>query len=421
MSAEAANPSILRGIQLRELGRHSEAAKCFVEALAQNPRDDFALNQLALCQWHLPDGKKDALRTIEQAISVSPGDPDHHIVRSFILSELGRTREALAAARTALGMNPHDPRAFSAQAQAHLHLAEWAQAEAAARSALALDPDFPLAATQLSQALRLQNKMEENAAQIQAMLARDPDDADVHATAGWSALQRGAIHEAGSHFREALRLDPGHPSAREGMLSAFRARSLFYRGYLKYAFWMQRLGVNARWAIILGLFVVVKISSLVFTGPLRLVGILITALYLLLCLWVWIAEAFGNFILLLDPFARLVLRPGEKIEACAVGGGLLGGLALVFAAFLFRAVPLFFPGIAMIAAVFPLSMAFNNTARIGAIVSGIIAAIALLGGLIAGIGSIGGGKPDLSLFILGITGALMVTWLGNFPFFRQRT
>jgi tetratricopeptide (TPR) repeat protein len=413
----------MRGLQLRELGRYQEAAGCFTEALAQNPRDDFALHQLAVCQLHLPKGKTTALATIEQAISIEPNDADHHVLRSFILCDLERSRDALKAARTALELDPHLPTAFSAEAQAHLLDSDWPEAERSARAALAIDPDFSVAANQLAHALRLQNKMDENAGQIAGMLARDPDDADTHTSAGWSTLQRGDHRGAATHFREALRLEPDHASAREGMLTAFRAKSPFYRGYLRWVFFMQRLGGGARWAMIIGLYLVAKLSRLIFSGPYQAIGIALTALYFLFVLWVWIADAVGNFLLLFDPFARIALRREEKIEAVTVGGGLVVGLAAVLAGIGSGQAALLLPGVAFIASVFPLAMIFTNEARLGAIASGVIAITVIGGGLLLGLSSmmpVIPAQPGMTLFIVGITGCLMVTWLGNFPFFRRR-
>ena len=46
-------PHILRGLQLKQLGRFADAATAFKEALAQEPNDAFALHQLAACQWRI--------------------------------------------------------------------------------------------------------------------------------------------------------------------------------------------------------------------------------------------------------------------------------------------------------------------------------------------------------------------------------
>jgi len=418
MSIDAPHPQLLRGLQLKELGRYADAASAFKEALAQEPNDAFVLHQLAGCQWQIPGRHKDALQTINQAISVEPNEPEHHILRAFILCVLDRPKEALAAARMALGFDPNDPGAFSAEAQAHLQMENWPLAETAARQALALDADNSAAANQLAQALRLQNKQAENAAHLAGMLARDPDDAFTHANAGWAALQRGEHRAAEVHFREALRLDPDFDYAREGLLNSFRARSPIYRGYLKYCFAMQRLSSGARWAVILGLYFGMQIAKRI-PG-----GFVLVAIYFLLVLWVWVARPVGNFLLLFDAFAKYALRPREKLEAAVVGGALVLGFFAIIASAALNLADEYLVGVGLIAAAFPLSLTFTNEALVGRWLFGALGAATVLGTVLVSL------AVWLSLFPaagvqtfqgIACVGCLLSTWLGNIPaLFKRR-
>jgi Tfp pilus assembly protein PilF len=405
-------------LQLKEIGRYADAEKAFREALAQEPNDAFALHHLAACQFHLPDRHRDSLETINGAIAIEPNEPDHHILRAFILCVLDRPKEALAAAQTARQLAPVSDAAFTAEAQAHLQMARWAEAERAARQALALDADNSTAANQLAQALRLQNKMAENAGHLAGMLARDPEDPYTHANAGWAALQRGAHREAEVHFREALRLNPEFDSAREGLLNSFRARSPIYRGYLRYCFAMQRLSAGSRWAVIIGLYVAARIGSHLKGG----VGLAIMAIYFLFVLWVWVARPFGNLMLLFDRFARHALRRNEKIEAAVVGGGLCAGvLALALGMAISRPIALT-AGIGLIAQSFPLAMTFTNRSRAGALLFGIVGGLTFLGTLLCIASEFAPFIPGplaVDIFVAGCFGSLASTWLGNIPALRK--
>jgi len=409
-------PEILRGLQLKDLGRYADAENAFREALAQEPNDAFALHQLAACQLHQPQRKREALATIDRAIAIEPNDADHHVLRSYILSVLDRPRDGLAAAQTALSLDPHHAGAFTAEAQAHLQTEQWPRAEQSARQALALDADNSAAANQLAQALRLQNKNAENAAHLAGMLARDPEDPFTHANAGWTALQRGEHRAAETHFREALRLDPDFESARDGLLNSFRARSPIYRTYLRYCFFMQRLSSGARWAVIIGLYFGVKLAGQIPGGD------ALVALYMLFVLWVWVAKPVGNFFLLFDSFARYALRPREKLEAAAVGGSLGPGLALLIASFAFGWPAVVTLGIGLIAASFPLSMTFTNGSRPGTWLFGTVAAVTLLGAALTALAHL---VPLIDqstarqIFTVGAIGCLAATWLGNVPALRR--
>ena len=409
-------PQIMRGLQLKDLGRYADAESAFKEALAQEPNDGFTLHHLAACQLHQPQRQRDALATIGGAIAIEPNDADHHVLRSYILSVLDRPKDGLAAAQIALGLDPHHAGAFTAEAQAHLQMEQWPRAEQSARQALALDADNAPAANQLAQALRLQNKLAENAAHIAGMLARDPEDPFTHANAGWAALQRDEHRAAEVHFREALRLDPDFESAREGLLTSFRARSRIYRTYLRYCFFMQRLSSGSRWAVILGLYFGVKVARYI---PF---GFALVALYMLFVLWVWVAKPVGNFFLMFDSFARYALRPAEKREAAVVGVALGIGLAAFLAGLGFGSGNTEFAGIGLIAVAFPLSMTFTNGSRIGSWLFATVAAVTLFGTALAVLSDYVPLIPAaaaMQIFQAGAIACLASTWLGNVRALRR--
>jgi tetratricopeptide (TPR) repeat protein len=410
MSAAVPHPQLLRGLQLKQLGRFADAASAFKEALSQDPNDAFAMHQLAACEWRLPDARKTALGTIDQAIALEPNNPEHHVLRAFILCSLDRPREALAGTRTALGLEPNDSYAHTAEAQAWLQLEEWPQAERAAREALAFDADNSGAANLLTQALRLQNKQAETAEHLAGMLARDPEDAYTHANAGWAALQRGERRQAEEHFRESLRLDPGFDYAREGLLTSFRARSPLYRGYLRYSFAMARLNRRARWAVILGFYFAVRLARYL-PG-----GFVLVALYFLFVLWVWVARPVGNALLLFDRFARCALRRAEKIEAAAVTGCLAVGVIAVVWSLVFDQEAALTIGMGGIAVAFPLSLVFTNASVLGRWIFGGLAAVALLT-MVAVAALEAFGFPSTgslgTLFVGACIACALSTWLGN--------
>lgn len=411
MSAGFSHPQIMRGLQLKQLGRYADAADAFKEALAQEPNDAFALHQLAGCEFRLPELRKEALQTIDRAISVEPNDPQHHVLRAFILCALDRPKDALDSTRMALAFDPNDSLTHTAEAQAHLQMENWPLAERSARQALALDADNSGAANQLAQALRLQNKLAENAEHLAGMLARDPEDAFTHANAGWAALQRGKHPEAEAHFREALRLDPDFEYAREGLLTSFRARSPLYRGYLKYSFAMARLNRKARWAVIVGLYLGVRFAE-------RLPGgWVLVAIYFLFVLWVWVARPVGNALLLLDRFARYALRRSEKMEAALVASCLTASVVCIILSVAFSWDAAMLLGVAGIAVAFPLALIFNNGSALGRWVFSSLAALAALTTIFS---IVYDSKLSADLFVGACIACAASTWLGNIPALYRR-
>jgi tetratricopeptide (TPR) repeat protein len=410
------SPQIRLGMQCRELHRYAEAERHFKDALAQDPNDDFALRLLAMT-IHLQDNReREALEVIDRAIGIDPNDAQNHAARAFVLSSLARGADALRSARTARELDPYLDAAMTAEAQAHFVMKNWAEGERAAREALAIDPDDAMSANLLSHALRMQGKRSENDAQISGMLERDPENEHTHFNAGWSALNRGDHRTAETHFREALRLNPSFDPAREGLLTSFRARSPIYRGYLNYCIRMSRLKSGAQWAFILGLYLGFKILRKVAEQFSPGLAIGIAVFYFVFVLWAFIADPFGNFILLFDRFARYALRKMEKIEAAIVGGSVSVGFTALVAGIVTGIFPATLLGGALVGASIPFSMVFTNKSRVGAILFGSVGTCLVLGAVLAVIGF----EIGITIATAGLMGCVLSTWLSNVPFLRRR-
>lgn len=409
------SPHIRLGIQCRELNRLSDAERHFKEALAEDPNDDFALRQLAVTVHLHDDRERESLEIIDRAIGIDPNDAFHHAIRAHILCSLDRAADALKSARTSRELDPYLDMAVTAEAKAYLVMKNWPEAERASREALSMDPDDATAANLLSRALRMQGKTEENDAQIAGLLERDPENEDTHFNAGWSALNRGDHRAAETHFREALRLNPSFDPAREGLLTSFRARSPIYRGYLSYCMWMSRLKSGARWAIVLGLYfgfqILGKVAEKFSTG----LAIGIGVFYLLLVLWGFVADAFGNSILLFDRFARHALHKSEKIEAAVVGGSIVGGLLMLVAGIATGLSAAAIMGGALVLSAIPFSMVFTNRSRIGATLFASVGVCLTAGAVLL----VFGVQAGETIATVGFFGVLLSTWLSAVSFLRR--
>lgn len=417
MSEGSGSPAEQRGSILFDQGRYPEAEKYFREALGIDPNDPFVLSRLALCELNQYRAA-DALGTIDRAISLAPEVAYLHALKAIIQVEMRKPADALRSVQAALELDPECEDAFVAKAAAHLRRNEWKEAESAARQALEINPDHPGAANQLAHALRLQNRLHESQDQIAYMLSQDPEDADTHAAAGWTALQRGDRRQAETHFLEALRLEPGNESAQEGLKEAFRARSPIYRAYLNYCFFMQRFTEGRQWMIFIGLILLVKFARLVL-GPLA--GIVIFG-YLVFVLWVHIARPVGNLQLAFDRFARHALGRGEKIEAFVSGGGVIVGIVGIISGLVEKIPAVSYLGIAMVGAAFPFAYTFTNAAP-GRWLFGAAGVFVLGVGVLNAMGSITGAKfGDWAGALNGaaILAVIGTTWLCNVSALNRR-
>ncbi len=372
---------------------------------------------------HDPKTRPEALSMIDQALRLRPTQAFYHAQRANILVLLSRTKEALVEVNSARNLDPNSPDSYVAESLAMLVYGKPREAERAARQALALDAGNEAAADSLADALRMQGRLEESAAEVQGLLGKNPENPWAHSSAGMLALQRGEIRQAEEHFLSALRIDPEHREAREGLLHAYRSRMPLYRAYLKYSFAMEKLGRTGRAVVVIGLLVVMQIANFAFVGRLASVGVAVVALYFLFVLWIWAAKSVGNLFLLADRFARLSLRPSEKREAVAVGGGAVAGVGLFIAGLLLKQIGVVIVGLTLVAAAFPMSLVFTNRSKRGQIVFSIIAGLVYLGGLVSLLLAVlpNGATVDSVTLIFGWTMilALVTTWIGNIPALRR--
>ncbi len=416
---------LAHGLLLQEQGRLEEAESCFYGVLARDPDNDFVHSRLALCQMRQEGKRKMALSSIDTAIRLRADAPFYHSLRSLILSELHRGREAIESAERAIAGAPDDALSLAAMAAAYCSLDRWAEAEQWCRRALAVDPDHGMAANLLAHALRLQGKSELGADAAARLLEADPEDSLAHVNAGWSALQRHDRIQAEIHFREALRLDPESDAAREGLIESFRARSVFYRAYLSYCFFMQRFTAGRQWLIIVIMLVGYNLlrRSLETIHPAY--AAIFALLWLGLILWVWLAPGIGNFLILLDRCARLALKRGERYQGLAVGGGLLLGILGGVIGYFAESLPVLLGGAGLIASTVPAALAFDNESRAGRVVFGSITAFCYLATVsVVGIEAVrttSSGLSPLTALLGGLCllGAIACTWLGNIRALRR--
>jgi tetratricopeptide (TPR) repeat protein len=414
------------GLLLQDQGRLEEAEACFYSVLAREPDNDFVYGRLALCQMSQPGKKRRALDTIAEAIRLRADEPFYHSVKAIILGELHRGKEALEAADVAVRLNPEDTFALSAKANAYCAMDRWAEAEEWSRHALALDGDNAMAANILAHTLRLQGKRQLNAEAVERLLAADPEDSFAHVNAGWTALQAKDQPRAEQHFREALRLDPESDMAREGLLESFRARSWFYRAYLSYCFFMQRYTEGKQWMIFIGAFVVYQVSRKYLESINPVYSGVLVAIWLGLVLWVWLAPGIGNFLILLDRSARLALKPSERHQGIAVGGGFAAGALATIGGLVSGYYPVLLAGVGLLATTIPASLTFGNASARGRLVFGSITMLvyAAVGTMIvlewvrhpAPMHSLSRVLGTIALFA-----TVACTWLGNIRSLRRST
>ena len=417
---DSADQLIQHGSFLRARGRHDESVAAFKQALAQEPSNAHLHFELAITYLEHADEShlKDALESINQAIGNDPEYEVSHAVKGLILIRLNRDKEARRCVEDAIALYPDLPLAWLVKGQSYFSTGEWVLAEEALREALAIDPDFDEAKNMLTIVLRAQGRVEEASVETSSVLSRNAEDPTAHANAGWAALQSGNRQQAEEHFKEALRLNPENEYAREGLREAYKARSLFYRLYLKYVFFMQKFSQNNRFAIFIGIYLAFRFGKNILSNvsPL-LTGALVVA-YLVFAFWTFLANGIGHFLILKDSTVRLTLNKNEKLDGLIVGGGFIIGLILGIAGFILGMLPVSIFGGSLAIGALPWSRVFLNNSKEGRMIFGSLGALVYALGFIAIILYLRNGHYDPFLSPL-IIGAIAIgvgsTWLSMVP------
>ncbi len=418
--------SFIRAIQLRDLHRHEEAAGLFITHLTQYPEDAEGHAQLALTRLEMAGERRKALGSIDAAIGLEADNAAYQAFRSLILTQLDRDRDAAQAAEISISLDPELVVGWVAKAVAMGSMSRWEEAESAAVQALELDPDNANAQNQLAMILRAQGKLEAADRGIGKRLEHDPEDPMAHANVGWSALQRREVKVAEDHFREALRLDPEFEYARIGLRESFKARSGFYRLFMRWMFYLQRFSQGQRTLIFIGIFLAFKFGRFILSQVHPVAVAIFVTLYLILVFSSYLASGISHFLLLKDRNARLALNGREKLDGLFVGGGFLLGFALVLLALIVAAVPF---GVAMIGGAFmvgavPGAMFWTNDSPKGRLVFGSCLAFVYLTGLLCFTQDLRTGDafahPGGALVGIAVLATALCTWLSMIPSLHTR-
>ena len=226
-------------------------------------------------------------------------------------------------------------------------------------------------------------------------------------------------------FKEALRLQPDLRYAKDGLKESYRARSAFYRVFLRWAFFMQRFSEKHQTMIIIGLVVGFKIVRKIAEAVHPLLALLVIVVYYLFLFGTWLSSGIANFLILKDSVARMSLDREEKVEGLVIGFLFFVGLISLAVGAAMGMLPLAVAGGTMMVAAIPASLVFTNASTKGRVVFGTcMTAVLALGAFVAldmaanPTIDLGEGKsgPAFGFMVLIAMGS---TWLAMVPSLRK--
>lgn len=332
------------------------------------------------------DGRvADALDALDAVLAVVNDESRLHVLRAFLLLDLGRFADAQRSAELAHALDDEDPVPLLALARTALAAGEPLEATRLAREAHALAPDEHEAVLIEAQARAMLGQWDEVTARAEFVLASDPHNAEaaflriaaIHSREnggakldeaewarlaerfphvaiartgrGWTHLQRGRAGQAEEEFRDALALDPADPWAREGLVLALKSRYPGYTLLLRFFFWLQSLPAGTQTAVLIGGVIGSRVLRGIADANPQLAPFITPVIYAYLgfVLLTWLADPLLNLTLLARAEGRRLLSPDDRSGAIAVGSALAAGIGLMSTGALLDRDPVFGAGMAI--------------------------------------------------------------------------
>lgn len=329
------NPALQRAVLLIEQQNFDRAEKELKIALSEKPDSEDALVLLALCRYNV-GAYKDALDVINRAIAIDPANDYSLYILALIYLALGKHDSAKLKIEEAIQLHPHNADYFGLLANIHFRNKDFKDALHYADEGLKVDPENLPCLNTRSAALGKLGDKEGAYKTIDTAFQQDPNNAFTHANHGFILLEKREYDKALTHFKEALKADPNSQYAKSGLMESLKAKSVFYRWFLQYSFWIGNLKGKFQWAFIIGFYLLFRTLNGVAQNNPALAPYLapILVIMFIFAFSSWFISPLHDLLLFLNPYGKYALSLREKNVARLVGGLLaLGLLALLVYSF----------------------------------------------------------------------------------------
>ena len=197
-------------------GRLDDAEKLATSITQQFPEHQFAWKVLGIVYGQTGRNSK-AVDANQEAVALSPQDPEAHNNLGNTLQELGRLEEAEASYTQAIALKPDYAEAHNNLGVTLKELGRLDEAEARYTQAIALKPDYALAHSNLGNILQELGRLDEAEASYTQAIALQPDYAEAHSNLGVTLQQMGRLNEAEASSTHAIVLKPDHANAHSNL------------------------------------------------------------------------------------------------------------------------------------------------------------------------------------------------------------
>ncbi|MBA2708558.1 MAG: tetratricopeptide repeat protein, partial [Gemmatimonadaceae bacterium] len=200
-------------------GRFREAEAIYLQILAVEPNNVDALHFLGVLA-HQAGNPQAAIESIERAIALHPGIPEHHINVAGPYRSLNKPTEAIRHLQRALELRPNDPMAHAALAGAYVELGRMDLAAPQWQLLLELEPRVAAHPSNLAVYLERLGKLDEALVMCRRAVQIDPKYPPAYNNLGSVLNKMGRLHEAIAEHERAVELKTDFAEAWINLASA---------------------------------------------------------------------------------------------------------------------------------------------------------------------------------------------------------
>ncbi len=198
----------LLGVALKNQGRFAEALEALARAQKADPKGLSPLVNRGNVYLAMGDGPR-ALDSFRRLVRVAPKDPEHQRLLGLALEMAGDSERALQALELARRLNPRSPKAWLDAGRMLRDLGRLDEALALVERGLAAAGPVRELVCAKAHLLRAAGRHPQARAYLTERLSAGPDAAWLHDQLGLTAAPFDRP-QANLHWREAVRLAPGH-------------------------------------------------------------------------------------------------------------------------------------------------------------------------------------------------------------------
>ena len=201
---------------------YRDAETVWRDTLSKDPDSSMAHINLGLL---LSDSGRtpEAIGHFREALRIDPQDGEAHDDLGNALAAQGRIDEAIAEFETALGMKGDHALVHNNLGNALATRGRLDDAAVHYREAIRERPRYAEPHSNLGNVLAAKERLPEATAEYQAALRLDPDYTDAHANLASVLAAQGDVDGAIAHYREAIRRRPDWPQALDGLAASYAA------------------------------------------------------------------------------------------------------------------------------------------------------------------------------------------------------